>query len=54
MKFGQVQRAILGVSIQDVSQALLEEKNLSDLKGVYIADVVPGGSADKAGLKKRT
>lgn len=52
MKFGQVQRAILGVSIQDVSQALLEEKNLSDLKGVYIADVVPGGSADKAGLKK--
>ncbi len=52
MKYGKVQRAILGVSIQDVSQELLEQKNLPDLKGVYIADVVAGGSADKAGVKK--
>ena len=52
MKYGKVQRAILGVSIQDISQALQEEKNLPDLKGVYIADVVSGGSADKADVKK--
>ncbi len=52
MKYGKVQRAILGVSIQDVNQTLLEEKNLPNLKGVYIADVVNGGSAEKAGVKK--
>lgn len=52
MKYGKVQRAILGVSIQDVNQSLLEEKGLPDLKGVYIADVVSGGAAEKAGIKK--
>ena len=52
MKYGKVQRAILGVSIQDINQALQEEKNLPDLKGVFIADVVSEGSADKAGVKK--
>lgn len=52
MKYGKVQRAILGVSIQDINQALQEEKELPDLKGVYIADVVADGAADKAGVKK--
>jgi serine protease Do len=52
MKYGKVQRAILGVSIQEVTQSLVEEKNLPNLKGVFIADVVNGGAADKAGIKK--
>jgi len=52
MKYGKVQRAILGVSIQDINQALQEEKELPDLKGVFIADVVADGAADKAGVKK--
>lgn len=52
MKFGTVQRAILGVSIQEVTQELSEQKGLDNLKGVYIADVVSGGAADKAGVKK--
>jgi Do/DeqQ family serine protease len=52
MKYGQVQRAILGVSIQEITQELADEKNLGSLKGVYIADVVEGGAAQKAGVKK--
>lgn len=51
MKYGKVQRALLGVSIQDVNQMLAEEKGLADLKGVYVADVIEKGAAEKAGIK---
>ena len=52
MKYGQVQRAILGVSIQEITQDLADEKSLKDLKGVYIADVIEDGAAEKAGMLK--
>jgi serine protease Do len=51
MKYGKVQRALLGVSIQEINQQLADEKSLSDLKGVYIADVADGGAAQKGGIK---
>ncbi len=50
--FGKVQRAILGVSIQEITQELADEKGLKDLKGVYVAEVTEGGAAEKAGIKK--
>ena len=50
-KYGKVQRAILGVMIQDVTQELMEEKDLKSLKGVYIPEVVKGGAGAKAGIK---
>lgn len=49
--YGEVKRAILGVSIQDITQELADEKGLEELKGVYIPSVAEGGSADKAGIK---
>ena len=49
--FGIVQRAFLGVQIADVNQELKEENKLPDLKGVFIAKVIQGGSAEKAGIK---
>lgn len=52
MKYGKVQRALLGVSIQEINQTLADEKDLSDLKGVYVAEVVDGGAAEKAGIKQ--
>jgi S1-C subfamily serine protease len=52
MKYGKVQRALLGVSIQEINQTLADEKGLTDLKGVYVAEVVDGGAADKAGIKQ--
>ncbi|MBS3914657.1 MAG: Do family serine endopeptidase [Bacteroidetes bacterium] len=52
MKYGKVQRALLGVSIQEINQQLADEKDLPDLKGVYVAEVVEHGAAEKAGIKK--
>lgn len=51
VKFGTVQRGVLGVSIQDVTAKLAEEKELKSLKGVYVADVIGGSAAEKAGVK---
>jgi S1-C subfamily serine protease len=50
--YGIVQRGYLGVQIADVTQELVESKNLSNIKGVYVAGVVENGSAEKAGLKE--
>ncbi len=52
MKFGTVQRAMLGISMQDMSGSLAKEKGLKDTKGVFIAEVIKGGAADKAGIKE--
>lgn len=51
MDFGKVQRAMLGISMQDITDALKKEKELTTLDGVYVAEVVQGGAADKAGVK---
>jgi len=51
IEFGIVQRGYLGVKISDMSQELMEKNKLKDLKGVYVAEVIEGGSADKAGIK---
>lgn len=49
--FGSVKRAKLGVSITAINEEMAEKMKLSSLEGVYIAEVVKGGSADKAGIK---
>ncbi len=51
--FGTVKRAKLGVSITAVTEEMMKEMKLSSLNGVYIAEVVKGGSADKAGVKEK-
>lgn len=50
--YGIVQRGFLGVQISDINQELKEKNSLPNLKGVYLAEVIEGGSAEKAGLKK--
>ena len=50
--YGIVQRGYLGVQIRNITQELKTEKNLPNLKGVYIAKAIEGGSAEKAGLKE--
>ncbi len=50
-EYGQVQRAVMGIQIQDVTADLVKEKHLNKIEGVYIADVVKGGAADEAGIK---
>ena len=49
---GVVQRALLGVSIGDITTEIAKEKELKTLDGALVGDVVDGGAADKAGIKK--
>ena len=49
--YGIVQRGFLGVQISDITQEIKEKEGLQNLKGVYLAQVIEGGSADKAGIK---
>lgn len=51
-EFGEVQRALLGVSIRDIDSKLAREKNLKELSGVYVAGTIENGSAEDAGIKE--
>jgi len=51
VKTGHVTRGYLGVVIQNITPDLAREFKLKDNKGALIGDVVPGGPADKSGLK---
>jgi serine protease Do len=52
IKNGKVERGWLGVSIRDLTPDLQKSMKLKVAKGALIADVVKGGPADNAGLKK--
>ena len=49
--FGSVKRAILGISGNTVTDEIATKNKLSSPEGVYVAEVVKGGAADKAGIK---
>src|SRR5262249_14320561 len=49
---GKVERAWLGVSVQDVTFELAKAIGLEAPKGVLVSDVVKGGPADQAGIKR--
>lgn len=51
IEYGVVQRAILGVSIQDVTAELVDEKKLDKIEGVYITEVRADGAALAAGIQ---
>lgn len=51
MEYGTVQRAILGVTIQDVTAELAKEHDMDKLKGVYVNGVREDGAAREAGIK---
>jgi serine protease Do len=50
--FGVVQRGILGVFIDEMSNQRAEDLGLDAVEGVYITRVTPGSGADEAGLQK--
>jgi S1-C subfamily serine protease len=52
-KYGSVQRGLLGVQIQDVTNALAEKEGLSEVKGVFIAKVNENSAAEAAGIKDK-
>lgn len=50
-KFGNVQRAYLGINAQPLTSQLAKELSLRSPSGVLIRDVIQGSAADEAGLK---
>ena len=49
--FGKVQRAIMGITMQEIDSEVAKENNLNDVKGVLIAEVRSSSAAEKAGIK---
>jgi len=52
LDYGEVQRAFLGVNIREIDSKFAEQQGLKELKGVYVADVLEDGGAQKAGVQK--
>jgi len=49
-KYGTVQRALLGIQIQDIDRELSNSRNLNTLTGVYISKVLKNSAAIDANL----
>jgi Do/DeqQ family serine protease len=51
-QFGFVQRAVLGVSMKEITSEIAKEKNLKTMEGAFVDAVVENSAAEKAGVKK--
>ncbi len=52
IEFGEVQRAMLGVSIFELNAEMAKKYKIDNLKGVLITGVAEGGAAEEIGLKE--
>lgn len=52
LKYGQVQRAFIGVSFTPIDAAFAKERDLETSQGIYVEEVVEGGAAQEAGIRK--
>ena len=52
LQYGSLQRAYLGVTIVEITEELAEEKDISEMSGIYIMDVAENGGAKAAGIKE--
>ena len=51
LEFGEVQRALLGVEIRDVTDSISKRMHFDKIEGVYISKAQSGGSANLAGIR---
>ncbi len=51
IEYGTVQRAFIGLGIQDIDSKFAEEKRIKQLKGVYINGLTENGAGQDAGIK---
>jgi len=51
VRSGSVTRGWIGVGVQDITQEIAESFGLPTTHGAFISTVLPGGPADKAGVK---
>ncbi len=52
LKYGEVQRAILGISIENIDSKIAKGLKLNKIEGVYVRSVENNGAAYKAGIKQ--
>ena len=50
-EFGKVQRAVLGIRMGELTPENAKQMGLKESSGIYVGEVIGGGSAAKAGLK---
>ncbi|MEZ7500110.1 trypsin-like peptidase domain-containing protein [Flavobacterium sp. Arc3] len=53
MKYGVVQRAVLGISIRDLNSELAKTININRANGVYVDAVMDNGAAKQAGIRAK-
>lgn len=51
-KYGEVQRAVLGVTMQTVSDSIAKADKLDKIKGAYVRSTTEDGAARKAGIRE--
>lgn len=52
IEFGNVQRAFIGVRINDVTEEQAKDKGLSQVSGVYVNSLTDGGAAADGGMRE--
>jgi len=52
VEFGNVKRGYIGVSYMPITPEVAKEKGITDVNGLYVDEVVGGGAAEAAGIKK--
>ncbi len=52
IKYGVVQKAFIGLEVNEVNSAIAKELKLSELDGTYITYLQKGSASEKAGLQK--
>ncbi|MGV3508644.1 MAG: Do family serine endopeptidase [Sphingobacteriaceae bacterium] len=52
IKFGEVKRGFVGITFNELDASRAKELGISQISGLYVNDVVDGGGAEAAGLKK--
>jgi Do/DeqQ family serine protease len=52
-QYGAVQRALIGIQMNEVTPEEAEKQNLTAVKGVIIEKIVDGGAAEQANLKEK-
>jgi serine protease Do len=51
IEYGEVQRGLIGISIQDLDNEIADDLGIDITEGVHVIEVMDGGAAKEAGLK---
>ena len=52
VKYGAIKRGLIGISFKELTPEYSKSLGISEIHGLHISEVIEGGAAQKAGLKK--